>query len=122
MISRVFFSSSASREENQSSPLAFFAAMAKSLLSFAPNEMSRYIGICPDGIQDYQSRGAAPSTEQRHVEGSAGCDLARVRTHELTTEHFREDDRWPLGDSSCFVERGRGFTPLKLSFEFLEIV
>src|SRR2546430_9689988 len=49
MISRVFFSSSASREENQSSPLAFFAAMAKSLLSFAPNEMSRYIGICQDG-------------------------------------------------------------------------
>src|SRR5947208_4167871 len=45
MISRVFFSSSASREENQSSPLAFFAAMAKTLLSFAPNEMSRYIGI-----------------------------------------------------------------------------
>jgi hypothetical protein len=35
MISRVFFSSSASREENQSSPLAFFAAMAKSLLSGA---------------------------------------------------------------------------------------
>src|SRR5205823_12311170 len=41
-------SSSASREENQSSPLAFFAAMAKSLLSFAPNEISCYIGICHD--------------------------------------------------------------------------
>src|SRR5207247_8947042 len=35
MISFVFFSSSASREENQSSPLAFFAAMAKSLLTVA---------------------------------------------------------------------------------------
>jgi hypothetical protein len=34
-ISFVRFSSSASREENQSSPLAFFAAMAKSLLTGA---------------------------------------------------------------------------------------
>src|SRR5438046_10410711 len=106
MISRVFFSSSASREENQSSPLAFFAAMAKTLLSFAPNEMSRYIGIVSE-----QTRGrndAVLSAKRPETSPSRSCLLDQLAGSSPFVGALRDGESVSSRDGDHRVEGSEG--------------